>query len=361
MRVYVSSTFTDLAEHRAAVKRVIESLKDTSLEDDQETENPFEYAGLEYLSADPQPSLETRLQELTRSDLFVLLIGWRYGYVPEGQQESVVELEYQTAVENKLPVLCYIIDDNYPVPVKFVDTGESAEKLKRFKDNLRQEKIVRYFNSPEDLAQKVTADLSFNYNRVMKTKFSDITRELFAKPLLEQELQRYKQDNATYSATINSLRNRLENIVPAEPIWSTRNFKIDTTFCFTLMPFQDSFFSIYEDAILPALNNAGLRGMHAGEIFDNREIVEDIWESICTARLIIADVTGRNPNVFYELGICHTLGKEVIVITQSGADVPFDIRHRRFIDYEANKLASLKTRLEKTVKQVILRSQIKKI
>jgi hypothetical protein len=122
------------------------------------------------------------------------------------------------------------------------------------------------------------------------------------------------------------------------------------------MPFQDAFFGVYENGILPATQAAGLRCAHAGEIFDNREIIEDVWESICTARLIVADVTGRNPNVFYELGICHTLGKEVVVLTQNREDVPFDIRHRRYLDYEVNKWHSLKERLEKTIKNILVRT-----
>ena len=50
-----------------------------------------------------------------------------------------------------------------------------------------------------------------------------------------------------------------------------------------------------------------------------------IWESINRARIVIADTTTRNPNVFYEIGICHTLGKDVILITQDSEDVPFDL------------------------------------
>jgi hypothetical protein len=342
MRIYVSSTFSDLTEHREAVKKVIGSLEEIN----------FEYAGVEYLSADTRPSVEVLLREIIDSTFFVLLIGWRYGYVPEGHGKSLVEMEYDTAVENKVPILCYMIDPNYPFPPKFVDTGRNAEKLKRFKERITQDRVVRYFGSPEDLAQKLTVDLTTWGSKSLRESNEDIV----IRPLLEQELHRYKEENSIYISTIDSLRKRMENIVPAEPIWTTRNFAIDTTFCFVLLPFKEQFFRIYEEAMLPAINDAGLRGLHAGEIFDNREIVEDIWESICTAKLVVADVTGRNPNVFYELGICHTLGKEVIVLTQSSIDVPFDIRHRRFIEYEPDKLVSLKTKLERTVKQVLLRS-----
>ena len=60
--------------------------------------------------------------------------------------------------------------------------------------------------------------------------------------------------------------------------------------------------------------------------------------------------------MFYELGICHTLGKECIVITQDKADVPFDIRHRRFIEYRADGLTLLRTTLRKTLQKVISNS-----
>jgi len=86
MRVYVSSTFTDLQEHRQELRNALQSLEDV------------EYVGPEYLSANAEPSLETSLREIGESTALVLLIGWRYGYIPEGQQKSIVELEYEAAL-----------------------------------------------------------------------------------------------------------------------------------------------------------------------------------------------------------------------------------------------------------------------
>jgi hypothetical protein len=65
------------------------------------------------------------------------------------------------------------------------------------------------------------------------------------------------------------------------------------------------------------------------------------------SRVVIADCTGRNPNVFYEIGIAHTLGREVILITQNNADIPFDLRHLRYVQYLNNGegLAALATRV----------------
>jgi hypothetical protein len=62
--------------------------------------------------------------------------------------------------------------------------------------------------------------------------------------------------------------------------------------------------------------------------------MEDVWTGILSAKVIIADITGRNPNVFYELGVA--IGKDVIIITQNLDDIPFDINRYRCIQYEDN-------------------------
>lgn len=62
--------------------------------------------------------------------------------------------------------------------------------------------------------------------------------------------------------------------------------------------------------------------------------MQSVWDGINRARVVIADLTGRNPNVFYELGIAHTLGKPVVMLTQSMDFVPFDLRQLRCIVYD---------------------------
>ena len=65
--------------------------------------------------------------------------------------------------------------------------------------------------------------------------------------------------------------------------------------------------------------------------------MSEIWNAICASQIVIADCTGRNPNVFYEIGVAHTVGKPVILLTQIVEDVPFDLRHIRFIKYELTR------------------------
>ncbi len=103
---------------------------------------------------------------------------------------------------------------------------------------------------------------------------------------------------------------------------------------FVLMPFEKSLRPVYDDHIKLVCERAGLNCQRADDFFGVGEIMQDVWSAIFFCRCVIADCTGRNPNVFYEMGIAHTLGKPVITITQNEVDVPFDIRHRRYIKYE---------------------------
>lgn len=77
-----------------------------------------------------------------------------------------------------------------------------------------------------------------------------------------------------------------------------------------------------------------MKCLRADDLFTSNVIIEEIWCNINVSRLVISDLTDKNPNVFYETGIAHALGKPVILITQSLKFVPFDLRHIRVIEYE---------------------------
>jgi hypothetical protein len=111
---------------------------------------------------------------------------------------------------------------------------------------------------------------------------------------------------------------------------------VDKSKCFIVMPFSvKSLNVVYEDFVKPVLvHRCKLRPERGDDVFGSNVIMEDITKSIRRARLIIADLTGRNPNVFYEVGIAHALNKNVLLMTQSIDDVPFDLRHRRALVHE---------------------------
>ncbi len=102
-----------------------------------------------------------------------------------------------------------------------------------------------------------------------------------------------------------------------------------------MMPFQPSFGPVY-DAIREACGDTPLPAKRADEVWTHSTVISDILELINHSAVVICDLTGRNENVFYELGIAHAWGKTVIPITQNAADVPFDLRHHRYLSYLNN-------------------------
>ena len=104
--------------------------------------------------------------------------------------------------------------------------------------------------------------------------------------------------------------------------------------CFYLCPFAEPFDSIFHDHVKPALERERFSVERADEIFGTDPIIEDIWVGINSCEIVIADVTGRNPNVMYEIGMAHTVGKPVLIITQDMNDVPFDLKPYRCIVYQ---------------------------
>lgn len=110
---------------------------------------------------------------------------------------------------------------------------------------------------------------------------------------------------------------------------------IEPALASAMMPFDSAFNAIYE-SIREAADNAGLRCRRADDIWENPAIIQDVVSLIDRSRIVICDCTGRNPNVFYEAGIAHTLGRDVILITQSDHDIPFDLRHLRYVRYLNN-------------------------
>jgi len=122
----------------------------------------------------------------------------------------------------------------------------------------------------------------------------------------------------------------------ADPIFRSRDTRIDEKAVFVLMPFDQPWSDrIWTRLVRPTVESEGLLPIRGDDLY-GRDIMEDIWQGILKARIVIADITDRNANVFYELGIAHTVGKPVILMTQDVADIPFDLNRFRHIVYEDN-------------------------
>lgn len=181
-----------------------------------------------------------------------------------------------------------------------------------------------------DLANAVTRELG--WAPVSTLSFPKYVLEM----KFEDRLSILREAAKNWITTVISEAERQARAVKINPIFKGRDFLVDEDLCFVLLPFRDPFIRIYNDHIKPVMVEMGLRVMKSDDIFTTTEIVEDIWGLINKAKIIVADVTGRNGNVFYELGIAHTIGKPVIILTQEEEDVPFDLRHLRYFKYSDN-------------------------
>jgi len=99
--------------------------------------------------------------------------------------------------------------------------------------------------------------------------------------------------------------------------------------CFVIMPFGGWFDIYYQDIYIKAIESAGFIANRADDLYRPGNIVNDIWNLTKEADVILADLTNKNPNVFYELGLAHAITKPAILITASMDDVPFDLRSLR--------------------------------
>jgi len=120
-------------------------------------------------------------------------------------------------------------------------------------------------------------------------------------------------------------------------------------FVFVLMPFSKEFDDIYKAGIKPACKDAGAYCERVDEQIFHESILERVYNQIAKADIIVADMTGRNANVFYETGYAHALGKQVSLLTQNADDIPFDLQHYSHIVYEGI-IWKLKDGIEKRVR-----------
>lgn len=124
---------------------------------------------------------------------------------------------------------------------------------------------------------------------------------------------------------------------------------------FVLMPFDEKHRPVYEDHIKKVVTELSLTAGRADDFFTAHAVIGDIWGAIYHSKMVIADCTDRNANVFYEIGMAHTIGKPVILITQNEADVPFDLRPIRYIHYTYTPpgMKDFEERLGKTITSLV--------
>ncbi|KAB8151421.1 hypothetical protein EZY14_018985 [Kordia sp. TARA_039_SRF] len=135
---------------------------------------------------------------------------------------------------------------------------------------------------------------------------------------------------------------------PRDFIFENRNIEENTAF--VIIPFNEEMSFIYGE-ILQVCIELKISCIRADEIFDNRSVMGNILDEISSSEVIIADLSQKNPNVYYELGIAHSIRDEnsVLLLTDSIEQIPFDIKNRSILIYNRNNIHKFKNDLRKKI------------
>lgn len=147
MKVFISSTYIDLIDHRKVVAEALERMN-------------LSVGRMEVLGANPKEPKVACLSLLDDCDIFVGIYAHRYGFIPEGDDKSITEQEYDYAQQTNKDMFCFIVDEDEPWLPKYIETGINRDKLISFKSRIKTRLTVDFFTKPADLAYKVSTALT---------------------------------------------------------------------------------------------------------------------------------------------------------------------------------------------------------
>jgi hypothetical protein len=373
-KVYLSDTSTDLTTLRPIIIDQIKQMGLTPVEMD-ETDR-----------AKPD-MLEVARRKIQDADYFISIVTYRRAWEPESQGgKSLAEIEFDLARELSKPWSVLLPKDTSEIGMylrvrALSQSPASAMRQQQFWKRLEQAGQVSHFTDETDLTRRIMQIL-----RRLASDQEKPTPEAAPAPVLtppeQQEFiplapsdidkladrvaektaerveavqQKRQEDLAKQAVKVNeALR-----LLPGELVFGRpatgRQFKSDA---FMIMPFAASFSGIYVDIVKPLMAELKLTIVRGDEFNSTRGVImEEVWAALNACRFVIAEISGGNDNVFYELGIAHTLNKPAILITQSKAadGVPFDVRHLRYLRYENTAAggAQLRDDLKKAVTRLL--------
>ncbi len=328
-------------------------------------------AGLEPVMLDEQTrvdsaSLRHRVRmTMQAADAFIAVAAFRRGWEPTSMNgQSLAEIEYDVARELNKPLAVLMPKDDTDLTrdLRRLATGQSTmyrSSQRAFMERVQRESRVLWFANEADLSEQVAQILAewSNPSPIPATPQSEFvlpgTFDMDA--LAEQIVERIQQklwamQNQPSLAEQTMMYQEALRLKPGELVFgkplTTRQFQSDI---FVIMPFATELDPVYRGVIKPLMADMQLRCVRGDEFASQRgSIIEEVWAALNNCRLVIADISGGNDNVFYELGIAHTLNKPAIILTQAETPegVPFDIRHLRYITYRNTDEGRLRLQAE---------------
>lgn len=375
-KIYISTSQDNLA-YLSAVQQALFSINELALSS---------------VNADQAPLTDSRRLQIARTlireaQVFIGLYDHAYGDIPANEQASYEALEYQEAVSADKAILIFAKEGAYQnaderqkdfmqhvmqnqVVTRFTDTDDLVAKVKLALDTYRETTAHRKLRPPrisnlrENLPpipdgqiQFTDADSRADSNSMSDEDFASMVDR--AVMLAEDDLQNIvRRALELHSAQQHVMREPSEdydNKITVAPLWGEpirrSQFQSDI---FMIMPFREPYNSVYTEVIRPLAANLNMTIKRGDEFASTRgSIMQEVWAALNSCRLVIAETTMINANVYYELGISHTLGKPTILLTQTKEveELPFDIRGLRFIVYEDSIVGSqaLEQQLRKTI------------
>lgn len=215
--------------------------------------------------------------------------------------------------------------------------------------------------------------VSFNYIFKNLVKIWDDNKDLDSRKkslwnyYLDKKSSTYKDFKICVDAVSKSTKNfekaDKDKTMLIDPMFKSRNIETKPNMCFCILPFTSDRIELFDEVIKPELKkDCNINAIKSGDMFNaNSDMIEDIWIKINEAAFIVADISDKNPNVFYELGICHTLGKKIILICDEESlnkdykgKLPFDINTRFTYFYKNRGSGPIKVveHIEKSIKEM---------
>jgi hypothetical protein len=283
-RVFIGSTVLDLPDQRAAVV-------DACLRVGVQPLTPKEFAHADVL---------TRLCEaIDQSDIYIGILSFRYGWVPQGEEKSITEIEFELAGAKGIPRLMFLMSEDHPIRVQDIETGDGAVKLKSFKAAVRRSVLVTEFRSADELKAAVVTALV---------------------GVLGETTAHSHPRTALLLLPFGAEHDELRKFLSAE------------------------------------LQREGVRVLRLEEMFQTGAIwANAITDAIGRADLVVVDVTNPSPNLMYELGYAHALRKPMIILAESTAirSIPSDLAGFQLLAYDREDLGFLSKPLARFLREYI--------
>jgi hypothetical protein len=323
-------------------------------------------------------------RKISSADAFISLLTYLHGWTPPDMgSKSLTEIECDLALEAVKPSAILLPETNSDIDTylrmwALDQSNEDRDNQQAFWRKLQERGATITYSDVADFSRKLTTiltrwatqtppppstspavteqavpsapglspdrrDFLFPTDTITLDEIAEIVAEKTAAKV--QEVQQ-KRDQELVEQTLKyseALKLKPGELVFGEPSQNSQ-FKGDI---FMIMPFAVAFNGIYTDVIRPLVKGLGLSITRGDEFTSaNGVIIDEVWSALNNCQFVIAEITGGNDNVFYELGIAHTLNKPAILITQATKpeNVPFDIRHLRYIQYDNTVAGGAKLR-----------------